>query len=77
MAQVRDELLGREITREELKALVDEWVAKGGKIKQCPPAKAYSYNIGENIGSRPQVKTPTTKKSKSKKAKRAQRVGKK
>jgi hypothetical protein len=44
MAAVRDELLAREITREELKALVDEWVAAGGKIKQCKPADAYSFH---------------------------------
>ena len=24
----------------ELKALVDDWVAKGGKITQCPPGRA-------------------------------------
>ena len=24
----------------ELKALVDDWVARGGKITQCPPGKA-------------------------------------
>lgn len=44
MAAVRDELLAREITREELKVLVDEWVAAGGKIKQCKPADAYSFH---------------------------------
>lgn len=43
MAAVRDELLAREITRAELKATVDEWVAAGGKIKQCKPADAYSF----------------------------------
>jgi hypothetical protein len=42
--QVRDELLAnKEITREELKALVDEWVLNGGKIKQIKPHDAYSF----------------------------------
>jgi len=42
--QVRDELLAnKEITREELKAMVDEWVADGGKIKQIKPHDAYSF----------------------------------
>lgn len=44
MAAVRDELLAREITRAELQVLVDEWVAAGGKIKQCKPADAYSFH---------------------------------
>lgn len=50
MAMVRDELLAKEITREELKALVDEWVANGGKIKQCLPADAYSFNLSATAG---------------------------
>lgn len=42
--QVRDELLAnKEITREELKAMVDEWVANGGTIKQIKPHDAYSF----------------------------------
>jgi hypothetical protein len=45
MPEVRDELLVREITRAELKELVDEWVAAGGKIKQCKPADAYSFHM--------------------------------
>jgi hypothetical protein len=42
--QVRDELLAnKEITREELAAMVDEWVLNGGKIKQIRPHDAYSF----------------------------------
>lgn len=52
MAAVRDELLTREITREELKVLVDEFVANGGTIKQYKEEKAYSYLAPLNVGQR-------------------------
>ena len=31
----------KSITREELRVLVDEYLANGGKITQCPPGVAY------------------------------------
>lgn len=34
------------ITREELKALVDEYVANGGKITECKPGTALNYRGG-------------------------------
>ena len=41
---VNKELLSpKEITRDELKALVDEWTEKGGKITQCPPGVALNF----------------------------------
>ena len=41
--------------RAEVKALVDDWVAKGGKITQCPPGRAKGltvsrYHLPKDLG---------------------------
>ena len=43
----KDLLAPKEITRAELKALVDEWTEKGGKITQCPPGVALNFRSAE------------------------------
>lgn len=43
MAQTRDELLERDMTSKEIKALVDEFLANGGVITQCAPGVALNY----------------------------------
>jgi hypothetical protein len=45
MAQVRDELLTKEMTSAELKVLVDEWMAAGGVITQCAPGVALNFRV--------------------------------
>jgi hypothetical protein len=34
-------MIQKDITREELRELVEEYLANGGKITQCPPGVAY------------------------------------
>lgn len=43
----KDLLAPKEITRMELKELVDQWVANGGKITQCPPGVALNFRSAE------------------------------
>ena len=43
MTMNKDLLAPKEITRAELKALVDEWEAKGNKITQCAEGVALNF----------------------------------
>jgi hypothetical protein len=47
MSLNKDLLAPKEITRAELKALVDEFVANGGKITQCPEGVALNFRTAE------------------------------
>jgi hypothetical protein len=66
---VNKELLApKEITRAELKALVDEWVADGGKIKQIPPGVALNFRSAEAENNPAQTKRRFPKPVTAKKA---------
>lgn len=43
----KDLLAPKEITRTELKELVDEWVANGGVITECAPGVALNFRTSE------------------------------
>lgn len=70
MSLSKDLLAPKEITRQELKDLVDEWVADGHTITQCLPGVA--LNFRSQMGG--VTTTPRHKRSPSKTPKR--RVGK-
>lgn len=68
MAQVKDELLVREITSKELQVLVDEYLANGGVITICPPGKALNYRTALDAPSQTaQPKRPVITRKKNKK----------
>jgi len=65
MSMNKDLLAPKEITRLELKAMVDEWVANGGVITQCAPGVALNFRSAET----PKVPRPKSVKKLVKKAK--------
>lgn len=59
MASNNKELLApKEITRVELKELVEEWIAEGNKITMCAPGVALNFRTAEI----PKVQRPKTMK---------------
>ena len=56
----KDLLAPKEITRQELKDLVDEWVAEGHTIKQCAPGVALNFRskMGDVTDSPRHKRTP-------------------
>ena len=70
MSMNKDLLTPKEITREELRAMVDEWVAAGNKITQCAEGVALNFRTAET----PKVPRPKSVKKLVKKAKDARPV---
>ena len=58
MTMSKDLLAPKEITRTELKAMVDEWVQNGGVITECEPGVALNFRSAEI----PRVTRPTSVK---------------
>lgn len=55
----KDLLIPRSITSKELAALVDEYVADGGKITQCPPGAALNFrSVMGDPDKAPKLKRP-------------------
>lgn len=67
MSLNKELLAPKEITRAELKAMVDEWVADGNKITMCAPGVALNFRTAET----PKVPRPRSVKKFVKKAKDA------
>lgn len=67
MSMNKDLLAPKEITRVELKAMVDEWVAAGNRITMCDPGVALNFRTAEI----PKVSRPKSVKKFVKKAKDA------
>lgn len=67
MSMNKDLLAPKEISRQELKDLVDEWVAAGNTITQCAPGVALNFRTAEV----PKVPRPKAIKKLVKKAKDA------
>lgn len=56
----RDLLAPKEITRQELKDLVDGWIAEGHTIRQCAPGVALNFRskMGDDTDSPRHRRTP-------------------
>jgi len=67
MSMNKDLLAPKEITRAELKAMVEEWEAAGNKITQCADGVALNFRTAET----PKVPRPKSVKKLVKKAKDA------
>ena len=65
MTTNKELLAPKEITRVELRQLVDEWVAAGNKITMCPPGVALNFRTAEV----PKVRRPKTMKKPAPKTK--------
>lgn len=59
----------KEMTSAELRVLVDEYVANGGKITQCAPGVALNFRSGivDQVFETPKVKVIKKRKNKGKK----------
>ncbi len=70
MSMLKEMLAPKDPTSEEIRDLVDEWVAKGGKITQCKPSVALNYRAQQGELLPPshtkKTNTPVAKKSKKK-----------
>jgi hypothetical protein len=78
MAQVKDELLVREITSKELQVLVDEYLANGGVITICPPGSALNFRSAMDAPSKTaQLKRPAITRQKRQSPKKAAKTKKK
>jgi hypothetical protein len=64
----KDLLAPKEITCMELKDLVDEWEAQGGKITMCPPGVALNFRSTEMENNPSQSKRRFPKPVTAKKA---------
>lgn len=58
MAIDKSLLAPRDITDEEVRNLVAEFVAKGGRVKQCKPSVALNYRYEMGEGDVPLVTKP-------------------
>jgi hypothetical protein len=75
---VNKELLApKEITREELEALVAGWVAEGHKITMCPPGVALNFRSAELENNPSQSKRRFPKPVTAKKAEKVKDKSKK
>ncbi len=73
----KDLLAPKEITRDELKSLVDEWEAAGNKIKQIAPGVALNFRSKEGDVSLPKNPRRAAAGSKARRsAKPAKKKGK-